>query len=30
MSKQIKLKIWRGDSKNGGLTDVEVSAGGLR
>jgi len=26
MSKKIKLKIWRGDSKSGGLKDVEVEA----
>ncbi len=26
MSKKLKLKIWRGDSSNGGLKDVEVLA----
>ena len=26
MTKMIKLKIWRGDSKTGGLKDVEVEA----
>ena len=26
MSKKIKLRIWRGDAKDGALKDVEVEA----